>query len=353
MRLPWQTQQWQQLWHAKQEHRLPHALLFAGMAGTGKFQFANHFAATLLCQKLAIPAEEAQGALRPNLARSAPCASSAETSGDTCHSCRLMAGKVHPNMLWITPEKEGQAIKIDQIREVFEFIHQTSLQGEYRIVIIHPANQMNLNAANALLKTLEEPPAGSLLILISNQLSPLPATILSRCQSIFFPCPPIEQALPWLKEQLTSKEAVNPLLLLRLTQGAPLAALQFVQEGVLSVRQHLFQTLYALSQQQADPIKAATTLSDIDLIRFLDFMLSWILDILRLQLDGNTNAIMNEDFATQITELHQDTLLHHNIKFMDYLQQLRGQICAGINMNKQLLIESVLVRWSGAHHVSS
>ncbi len=83
-----------------------------------------------------------------------------------CHTCRLVTGKSHPNVLWIEPEKDGHTIKIDQIRAVGEFVYQTSLQGEYRIVIINPASQMNANAANALLKMLEEPPSGAIIILI-------------------------------------------------------------------------------------------------------------------------------------------------------------------------------------------
>jgi len=330
MRFPWQKQQWQQLWYAKQENRLAHALLFSGIKGTGKSHFADHFARALLCQ--------------------ASNTSSTDTLNCHCHSCRLMTGKAHPNMLWIMPEKDSQAIKIDQIREVSEFINQTSLQGAYRIVIINPAQQMNKNAANALLKTLEEPPLGALLMLICDQLAHLPATILSRCQHVLFSRPSLEQSLPWLKEQLKSDQH-DPDLLLRLTHGAPLAAIQFVKDEVLPVRQHLFQTLYALIQQQADPIQAATSLSGIDSLRFLDFLLSFIVDILRLQLGASANRIVNADFATQIMTLHQDTLLNKNIKFMEYLQQLRGQICTGINMNKQLMIENVLIHWT-LHHAS-
>ena len=145
MIFPWQQKEWRQLCRAKESGRLPHALLFSGLAGIGKTQLADYFSRLLLCQQF-------------------------QTEYDPkcqCHSCRLAEGRAHPNVLWITPEKEGQAIKVDQIREVSDFIYQSARQGEYNIVVIHPANQMNVNAANALLKTLEEPPHGSLLILIS------------------------------------------------------------------------------------------------------------------------------------------------------------------------------------------
>ena len=167
MIFPWQVNQWQQLLQAKSQQRLAHAMLFTGLPGIGKAIFAQHFSSALLCQKL-----------NPD---GNPC--------DRCHSCRLIAGRAHPNMLWLEPEKPGQAIKIDQVRDVSEFISQTSLQGDYRIVIINPADDMNTNAANALLKTLEEPSSGAHLILISNQNERLPATILSRCQRVVFQRP--------------------------------------------------------------------------------------------------------------------------------------------------------------------
>src|SRR5690348_7730311 len=99
MIFPWQTQQWNKLWHAKESNRLPHALLFVGIPGTGKMQFADNFARALLCQE-----------------------SITEGACYRCHACRLITGKSHPNVLWVEPEKDGHAIKVDQIRAVNEFI---------------------------------------------------------------------------------------------------------------------------------------------------------------------------------------------------------------------------------------
>jgi DNA polymerase III subunit delta' len=332
---PWQIKQQQQLWRAKQEGRLPHALLFTGIAGTGKAQFADGFTHTLLCQQVT-------------------------ASGDycnQCHACRLIAGRVHPNVLWIEPEKEGQVIKVDLIRGVSEFINNSSLQGEYRIVVIYPANAMNTNAANALLKTLEEPSSGSLIILISAQSEQLPATILSRCQRISFPQPKKEEALLWLKNQLKNKlnnklpdNTFDPELLLNLAQGSPFAALRLVEDEILPVRHDLFQAFYQLSQKplsqtQSDPIKTAAALQNINPLLLIDFSLNWIMDLLRLQLGEHVEEIMNRDYGKQLAELQQRTHLKKNTDFLEYLQQLRGQICAGINLNKPLLIEGILLRW--------
>lgn len=322
MIFPWQNAQWQQLWQAKLHHRLPHALLLTGLAGTGKTKFAEVFSYALLC-------------------------SSVSASGDachTCHACRLIATRVHPNVLWIEAEKSGAAIKVDQVRAINEFISHSSLQGEIRIVIIPSAHDLNINAANALLKTLEEPAAGALIMLISDHFSRLPATILSRCQRILFPKPPTALAKKWLLEQIKSSD-IDADFFLNLTHGAPLMALKFIQEDGLSARQNIFEILFLLSKNKADPLQSTLKIQSLELIPLLDFTLSFMLDLLRLQLSAKVPEIINHDYAQQLHELKQSTQLKNNMQFMEYLQQVRQQILSGINLNKQLVIEDLFIHW--------
>jgi len=337
---PWQTDQWQQLAHAKQENRLPHALLFIGIRGTGKAHFAENFMRTQLCSCSMSPFETDTS--QSDVSRRTHC---------ECHSCRLVTNRSHPNVLWIEPEKPGSAIKVDQVRDITEFVNQTSLQGEYRFVVINPASNMNANAANALLKTLEEPSSGSILILISEQTFHLPATILSRCQYIHFPAPPATLALDWLEKKLTDK-TMDRELILQLAHGAPLAAMQLVQDNILAARINLLQILYALSQKQADPVKSVSSLQNLELVHILDFTLNWVMDLLRLHLKIDTKEIINKDFTQPLTDLYQRSLMSNIMQYMDYLQQLRNQISSGINLNKQLMIENILIRWMECAHVS-
>lgn len=321
MMYPWQSEQWQQLWQAKQENRLPHALLVTGIPGLGKSEFVYHFVRALLCQQVGLDGIEC----------------------GNCHACRLIAGKTHPNVLWVEPEEPGQAIKVDQIRLVNEFASQSSLQGDYRFVIINPADDMNTNAANALLKTLEEPSSGAIIVLVSHQSKCLPATVLSRCQQIVFSHPNKEQALQWLRAQPNGPD-VNLELMLNLANGAPLTALRLMQDEVLDVRQELFAILYSLSQKQGDPIKSAAKLQDNDPLKLIDFSLSWVMDLVRLQLGEDGTNIVNTDHTAQLTELASSTQLKINVKYMEYLLGLRMQIARGLNLNKQLLVESMLLR---------
>ncbi|MBX3708856.1 MAG: DNA polymerase III subunit delta' [Gammaproteobacteria bacterium] len=328
MIFPWQKEQWQQLLRYKQENRLPHALLFAGAAGIGKAYFAENFIRAQLCQSgvftqvTGVPADKCE-----------------------CHACRLILGKAHPNVLWVEPEKEESTIKIDQIRHVADFVNQTSLQGECRIVLINPANHMNTNAANALLKTLEEPSAGAIIILISDQISHLLATIRSRCQRILFSRPRKELALEWLQKQLPDS-SMDLELVLNLTHGAPLTAMQFATNEVFSIRHRLLQTLCLLQQKHVDPIKAAVTIQDFDLKQLLDFIIAWIMDLLWLKMGRNINKITNKDFSEPLVELNHQTLpINFITQYMNYLQYLRAQLYKGINLNKQLTLESILIRW--------
>jgi DNA polymerase-3 subunit delta' len=316
---PWQARQWQFLWHAKQTKRLSHALLLIGMPGIGKAQFATAWVHALLCK-------------HPNI------------QGHCCQACRpchMVAARSHPDTLWIEPEKVGQAIKVDQIRVANEFAHQTALQNGKRIIVIDSAANMNDYSANALLKTLEEPPPGVLFMLITDRIRCLPATIISRCQRVTFAKPPYEQIVAWLQAQLLDK-AVDVRWLLDVANGAPLVAQRLTQDNTLILRQDLFQALYALGSKQSDPLVYAVRWQTVDTVCLVELIQSWVLDVLRLQLDGN---VVNKDYAKQLKELCQQLFIKQIISFLDYLQQLQRDISKGVNLNKQLLLEAVFIRW--------
>lgn len=316
---PWQQSQWQQLWSAHNANRLPHALMLTGIAGTGKTLFADVFANALLCTQTK---------------DSYPCGE--------CHGCRMVAGGAHPNKMTVVPEKVGTAIKVDQIREVSEFIQQTALIGERRVVIIQHANNMNMSAANALLKTLEEPANGALLILVSDGLGQLPATIMSRCQRIIFPRPNKELALQWLEAQLKSY-ATSPELLLSIAQGAPFKALLLTEEKALAGRKLFFDAL--CQQEKINPVALATELDDIELLDLFDYFLSFVVDLLRLKLGAE--IAVNLDYQQAFASLQSRVEAEPCVDMLNHLQRLRGQAAAGFNFNRQLVVESVLLQWRG------
>jgi DNA polymerase-3 subunit delta' len=223
----WHTATWQRLSDLHREERLPHALLVGGPAGIGKRRLAQAFAARLLCQ--------------------APVATGA---CGQCKSCSLLGAGSHPDLLELGLEvdaktqKVAKFIKVDQVREVVEFAAMSAQLGGYRVVMVEPAHLMNVQAANALLKTLEEPGPRTLLLLLSSQPLGLPATIRSRCQQLLLGMPAAEESLAWLSPQL--RDAATARLLLELADGAPLAALALRDSLWFPERERLLKDLVAL-----------------------------------------------------------------------------------------------------------
>lgn len=174
---PWQKAQWRQLWQRHRNGQLPHALLLHGPEGIGKEDFAHLAANSLLCEQTS---------------------ESGQACGE-CKSCQLLASDNHPDFVSLQPEETGKAIKVDQIRELIQLMTLSPHFSGYRTVLISPAEQMNMAAANSLLKTLEEPQENTVIILVTSQLSRLPATIRSRCQMLRFAMPDKTLALSWLE----------------------------------------------------------------------------------------------------------------------------------------------------------
>ena len=190
---PWQAEVWH---HLNQDiKRLPHAVLLHGRAGIGKYDFARYFSQSLLCTS-------------PN--------SQGEACG-VCSSCVWFSENSHPDFRLLSPEQESDAddesvstkktkkkkqISVSQIRDLSSFLSLTSHRSNgLRIVLIQPAEALNIASANALLKMLEEPAEGVIFILVAHQLQRLLPTIISRCLKINMPIPDEAQALAWLSEQ--------------------------------------------------------------------------------------------------------------------------------------------------------
>jgi DNA polymerase-3 subunit delta' len=322
MRYEWQAQQWQQIWQARLAQRLPHAILLSGIEGIGKADFASHLAQALLCPKVS-------------------------NEGDACcecHACRLVMTDAHPNVKRLTPEKQGHAIKVDQVREIGEFVQQSSLQGEYRFAIINPAHSMNINAANALLKTLEEPADGAVIILISDRSGHLPATIRSRCHKIAFPRPDQKLALAWLSQQKLGSD-MTPEQRLRLFNGAPLLAVAMQDDDFHALRLDLYRALTDLAARNANPLKLAAKWQKANPVQWLDLFFNWVSDLVRLQLGVGQQFLVNQDFVNELNATAKTAPLNNNLRTANALVQARRQLGSGINFNKQLLIESTLIKW--------
>lgn len=253
---PWHESAWRQL--AAQWGNRPNAWLLTGRRDTGKTAFARHLAQALLCEQ---PQAEHQ-----------PCGN--------CPSCHLFAQGSHPDYYELAPElpAEGESarkllqIKIDAVRAVLAPLLQSSVRGGLRVVLVQPAETMNTQAANALLKMLEEPPESVVFLLVTHSKDRLLPTIKSRCRPFLLPAPSAEEALGYLKTQNTPQAEA----LLAFHSGAPLFAAEPEQDAM---REELCQLLAKPRLLAMLDYAAAFDKQKWPLAVFLDWLHKWLADI--------------------------------------------------------------------------
>ncbi|MDA0824079.1 MAG: DNA polymerase III subunit delta' [Proteobacteria bacterium] len=215
---PWLSEQWKHLLRSAESNRLGHALLFSGSDGLGVEELALAFSEHALCEA--------------SIQR--PCGG--------CRSCNLLAAGSHPDFKLLRPSEEGKAIVVDQVREIVQFYALKSHYARAKVVLIHPANSMNRAASNAILKILEEPPQGALLLLVAHRYSDISMTIRSRCVRV--PCDQVDRqvALDWLAEKLPDQPQSGLNALVRLSGGAPLGALALAANNGFEIDAQLCQS---------------------------------------------------------------------------------------------------------------
>jgi len=229
---PWLMPAWNVLADALRTRRLHHALLFGGPHGYGKRALADAFATAALCTQRA--------------ADGSACG--------TCRSCVLVAAGSHPDLVHVTFElrddgKPRTELTIDQMRALGQRLALSSQFGGLQIAIVDPADAMNPNAANALLKTLEEPASETIIVLVADDPSRLPATIRSRCQRIDLHAPTHAQALEWLREHGVDADVAASTL--AASMDNPGQAEDWIEGDALAVRAECLADLAALSASRA------------------------------------------------------------------------------------------------------
>lgn len=339
--LPWQAPQWQRLQGARRRERLAHALLLHGPERTGKRHFAEALAFSLLC---ASPLEDGLACGR-------------------CRSCLLLSAGNHPDLGFLEPEeggkvinsdptgdlapekeegkgkeaKKSKVIKIEAVRQFTGGEALSSQSGGYRVLIIHPADAMNHAAANALLKTLEEPSPSTLMLLVSSQPGALPATIRSRCQAIGFPLPPAEQALPWLKGQ----GEADWDSLLAAAAGAPLKALAWAAAGMPQARRQLLDEVLALLEGRADPVSLADGWQKRDADLLLQWLATLLLDLARMAIQPDYPGLFNPDARDRLAARAGSRSAASWHKMLQNVVTIRMMLSRPLNL--QLQLEALLI----------
>ncbi len=318
-RHPWTQALWRDL--TGDRARLPHALLLHGPRGIGKRAFATDLAQWLLCEQ-----------------------PGAEGACGQCKACGWFEQGGHPDFKRVEPaaeaeledepgKKGGKYVTIKEIRALGDFLGLVSHQGGWRVVVIQPAEALNPAAANALLKTLEEPPANVLLVLVAHQPRRLPATVLSRCRKMALALPDRETAKAWLEQQ-----GMDALTLLDEVGGAPLLALECAEPDRLSRRARF---LDALAEPSAQGLSDLAQGSRDRVEESWGWLTRWLYDLLAIQAQGSARYFPESEPALRKLAAHSKPVA---------LWQCQQELIAAGRwlrhpLNGQLLLESWLLRY--------
>lgn len=312
-----------------QKAQLAHALLIKGPRGIGKQSFGMELAQALLCES---PVPDGAGC-------------------GQCSACNWFTSGAHPDFRMLAPitegdsdaesEESGKKIKpspwivIEQVRELFDFIYVTSHRGGRKVILVSPAEALYPNAANALLKSLEEPPPLTHFILISHRPHRLPRTIISRCRQLSLQQPDRATALAWLREQ----GVADPEVALAQSSGAPLLALAASEGDELAGRRDF---LSRIAPPDFDPLVIAETFRDLPLERFINWLQKWTYDIAEQRMLGTIR--FNPDLARELT------IIAKRVQPLEALRLHRKLVREQRNihhpLNGRLFIESVLLAYA-------
>jgi DNA polymerase III subunit delta' len=303
--LPWLRGPLDQIQLTTASGRLPHALLILSNAGLGAELLANRIAAASIC------------------------ASGGEKPCGVCPECVMLRADTHPDVHFVEREEEAQQIKVEQVRGLIESLQLTSYRGRYKVGILAGAETLNSAGANAFLKTLEEPAANTLLILVATPNHRLPATIASRCRRITLQTPDPQDARLWLAQQGVLAGSCD--ILLNFSNGAPLKAVALETSKAQEIAEDMKRSLSRMESQRTDVSLVAERWFKGDLPLRMIWLENWITERIRSGCDavGLPGSLLKAKIRA-LFDLLDDT------------RELRRS--AATSTNLQLALESLLIK---------
>jgi len=316
------------LLRAEREGIVSHSYMFSGPDGVGKKLVALEFAKLLNCTS------DKKNAF----------------SGDCeCGSCRKVDRGIHPDVVLV--EYEGvKDIKVDQIREGIEVkLFLKPFEGRFKVVIVDESERMNRSAQNAFLKTLEEPPPNSVIVLLTSRVHTLLPTIRSRCQIIRFSPLPQETVVQILEEK-TELSGAEALLSSRLSEGSPGLALKFDTE-IIEWRKELLMRVSELDCRSASQIDglAESVLSgnaqgDTEKLRLaIEFISHWLRDLILIKIGAEEKYLTHTDLIEASKKAAAELSTQDILERHKYLQNAWNDIFFA-NANKQLSLENLFIK---------
>ncbi len=308
-----------------EQDKLAHAYLFYGSRGLGKKMAAEYFSRSIFCTSL----------------EKKPCGQ--------CQACRLVSKGAYLDMY--TLGKDGQELSVDNVRDFMHSLQMASIYNHKKIAIIYNVEKMNIFGANALLKTIEEPPANTYIILISDNINLLPATVISRCQLIKFQALTKAEMKDWMATFHFDDQERQTIM--NLSFGKPGLALQLMQDNlepwkkscnfILSLLSantfNIMQTIdkWFANLKKENPEAKVSDLGQNTRL-YLDYLELIMRDLLWIKLD---KPIVNEIFQNELNNISSsyssEQLLKNLVRLDDYKQKLNN------NVNPQLLWENIFL----------
>ncbi len=316
---PWLNQPYRHIISQHQAERAHHALLVQANDGMGDDALVWGVSRWLMCQQ-------------PDGLKSC----------GVCHGCQLMQAQTHPDWYRLEAEKGKSTLGIDAVRQVTEKLYHFAQRGGAKIVWLPDAAQLSESAANALLKTLEEPPANSWFFLSSREPSRLLATLRSRCMVLALTPPDETQSLPWLSRQMPQNEAALQTAL-RLSAGAPAAALQLLEPARWQARESLCNALPGALQQ--DILQLLPLLNSEDVAARISWLLALLVDALKWQ-QGATRWLSNPDRQDVVALLSETFSARALDESAREWMQCREQLLHVAAVNRELLLTDRLLNWA-------
>lgn len=309
--------------------------MLSGLSGMGKLHFAKALAAWLLCDN-------------PGAAGDA-AGSAADIACGECSSCRQYRNNVHPDFISLYPEEAGKQIKVDSVRELVNFIAKTAQRSGRKVVILHPAESLNINAANALLKSLEEPSANTVIILVTDNLGVLLPTIRSRCQLVKFPAVEADVASSWLLQQFDDQHQLAQML--KVADNRPFLALQMLQGDGLALRQSLVKSLLQFAKGKLNVGQVAKLCLELESRQLFFWLLCWTSDMVKWQAVQNTGVLRDEGMLPVYEQWLRRAGADSIIELQTQVLEASVDIASRANPNKQLLLEKLLISWANYLHL--
>jgi DNA polymerase-3 subunit delta' len=305
--------------------KMPHAYLFVGLSGVGKTTTALAMAQALNCE--APEAGEGCGRCRP---------------------CRQLLGGNFPDVEIVEPD--GLSIKIEQVRDLERRLAYKPIAGRYRVTVVRPAEAMREEASNAFLKTLEEPPAGNVLVLNATEPSDLLPTIVSRCQKVVFRRIPPRLIEDWLVDRKgTDREKAS--VLARISDGSLGRALDMEENGFLGKRQEAL--LWLAKLQRTSPEDAVDWASRFEkklekddrqeaVVALLGLWKSWYRDLLLLKAEGPEDSLINRDLSHELKIEAEAFRMEHLVSNLLALDQAERDLLRF--RNQDLVLENTVLK---------